>query len=105
MKMDLRAGPNIAEMRVYSCSLVVLFISPLFAAVFGDDAAETIDVRLREVFAVLLQVLPRIPLGADEFAGNTIAFGAGKINSQAGTKIQRHGAFFLPRFVLLKKRG
>src|ERR1035437_6746231 len=81
------------------------FISiPFLAAIFGHDAAQAVDIRLRQFVAIFLQILPRIPLRADELAGDAVALRAGEINRKTGTEFERHRAFFLPSFVLLEKR-
>ena len=52
---------------------------------------------------MLLQILPRIPLRADELAGDAVALGAGEINGEAGTEVERGRALFLPLLVLLEE--
>ena len=79
------------------------FVPPIFPAVFRHDAAQAINIRIRQFVAVFLQILPRIPLRADELAGDAGAFRAGEIDGEARAEFQRHRAFFLPALVLLEK--
>lgn len=46
---------------------------PFLAALFGDDAAEGVDVGGGESRAVVAEGVPRVPRGGDEAAGDTVA--------------------------------
>src|SRR6185437_883707 len=76
---------------------------PLVATIFRHDATQAVDVRLRQFVAVLLQILPRIPLGADELARDPVALRAGEIHREARADSHWHRTFFLPPLVLLEE--
>src|ERR1043166_7693461 len=57
-------------------------LTPFLPAVLGHDSAQAIDVRLRQFVAMFLQLLPRIPLRADELARDAVALLRGEVNAK-----------------------
>src|ERR1043166_6958927 len=77
-------------------------LTPFLPAVLGHDSAQAIDVGLCQFVTELVQLLPRVPLRADELARDTVALLRGEVNAKARAKLERRRAFFRPLFVFAK---
>src|SRR5215831_17324069 len=78
-----------------------LLVSPLLPSVLRHNPSQTINIGLGQLLAVFVQFGPRVPLRAEEFAGDAVAFAAGEIYGKAGAEAQGCGPFSLPLLVLL----
>ena len=46
---------------------------PFQASVLGDDSAKSVDIAFGQLLLKSMQILPRIPLRANQLAGNSVA--------------------------------
>src|SRR4051794_15573798 len=78
---------------------------PFLAAIFRHDAAEAVNIRAGEFFPMVLQLCPGIPLGAEQLAGDAIAFRRGQPDAEAGPEFERRRTLVRPFLVFRKKSG
>src|SRR5438477_10688165 len=71
------------------------FLIPPLPSIFRHDAAQGVNVRLGQLIFVLVKFLPRIPLRADQFAGDSIALRRSEINTETRSLFKGHPATLL----------
>ena len=67
---------------------------PLFSAVFGNYAAQCINVACSQLIAELPQIFPGVPLRAYQTPAYPVAFRGCKKNAKRCPKLKRRAAFF-----------
>src|SRR5438093_5228898 len=79
------------------------FVSPFPPPILRHDAAQAVNVGLRQFLAVLVQRAPWVPLGTEKFPADAVALRAGQIDRERRAESGRGRALFLPLLVLLEK--
>src|SRR5438093_4105087 len=67
---------------------------PLLSSIFRHDPAQRIDIRFQQFIFKLMELLPGVPLRADELAGDPITLRRSEIDAQPRAFFERHAASF-----------
>jgi hypothetical protein len=66
----------------------------LQSPIFGNNSAKRINVAVGELLAERMEVIPRIPLRADQFPSNAVTHLGREIDAQTRGFLERHTAGF-----------